>query len=137
MRDISDIHAVRQGTNLLAEFDQVFLKDADVPKKAIRSADGTDFGKAEVAIKLLMVADRMHMIKVYFTKGTVVPKHVHNDHSTIVCLQEGKLKLYIGDETFMAEPGDVWQHPRGVPHYHEALEDSYVLEIKSPASKTW
>ena len=137
MRDITDIQAIRQGTNLLAEFDQVFLKDAEIPKKPIRSADGTDFGKAEVSIKLLMVADRMHMLKVYFTKGTVVPQHVHNDHSTIVCLQEGKLKLYIGDEVFFAEPGDVWQHPRGVPHYHEALEDSYVLEIKSPASKTW
>lgn len=137
MRDITDIQATRQGSNLLAEFDQVFIKDAEVPKKLIRSADGTDFGKAEVSIKLLMVADRMHMLKVYFTKGTIVPQHVHNDHSTIVCLQEGKLKLYIGEDEFIANPGDVWQHPRGVPHYHEALEDSYVLEIKSPASKTW
>ena len=137
MRDITDIQATRHGSNLLAEFDQVFLKDAEVPKKLIRSADGTDFGKAEVSIKLLMVADRMHMLKVYFTKGTIVPKHVHTDHSTIVCLQEGKLKLYIGNDEFIANPGDVWQHPRGVPHYHEALEDSYVLEIKSPASKTW
>ena len=27
MRDISDIQAVRSGTNLLSEFDRVFLKD--------------------------------------------------------------------------------------------------------------
>lgn len=135
MRDITDINAVRPGTNLLAEFDRVFVKDADIPKTPIRSADGAQL--SNVAVKLLMVADRMHMLKVYFTKGSVVSEHVHTDHSTIVCLQEGHLRVYVGDEVFDARPGDVWQHPRGVPHYHEVLEDSYVIEIKSPASKTW
>jgi quercetin dioxygenase-like cupin family protein len=137
MRDISDIQAVRPGTNLLAEFDRVFLKDAEIPRVPIRSAEGAKFDRADVSIKLLMVADRMHMLKVYFKKGSVVPEHIHDDHSTICCLQEGKLRLHIGGETFDANPGDVWQHPRGVPHYHEVLEDSYVIEIKSPASKTW
>ena len=137
MRDIRDINAVRPGTNLLAEFGDVFLKDAQITKVPIRSADGVAFGNAAVEIKLLMVADRMHMLKAYFKKGTVVPKHVHQDHSTVVCLQEGALRVHIGDEVFFAKPGDVWQHPRGVPHFHEAAEDSYVIEIKSPASKTW
>lgn len=137
MRDHTDIQSVRPGTNLLAQFDQRFLKDSEVPKQPIRAADGVRFGDADVRIKLLMVADRMHMLKVYFSKGTIVPKHVHHDHSTIVRLQEGRLLVHIGDHSFHAEPGDVWQHPRGVWHNHEALEDSYVLEIKSPASKTW
>ena len=137
MRDISNIQAVRPGTNLLQEFDQVFLRDADVPKIRIGGAEGKKFDEAGVEIKLLMVADRMHMLKVYFKKGSVVPRHVHPDHSTIVCLQEGRLRVHIGEQSFMAKPGDVWQHPRGVPHYHEALEDSHVIEIKSPASKTW
>ena len=137
MRDITDIQAVRPGTNLLEEFDQVFLKDAQVPKIRIGGAEGKKFDEAGVEIKLLMVADRMHMLKVNFKKGSVVPRHVHPDHSTIVCLQQGRLRVHIGDESFMAKPGDVWQHPRGVPHYHEVLEDSHVIEIKSPASKTW
>jgi quercetin dioxygenase-like cupin family protein len=136
MRDIADIQAVRPGSNLLSEFDRVFLKDSDIPKVRIPGAEGKQFDH-EVWIKLLMVADRMHMLKVYFKKGAVVPKHVHEDHSTIVCLHEGKLRVHIGGQTFDARPGDVWQHPRGVPHYHEALEDSQVIEIKSPASKTW
>ena len=137
MRDITDIEAVRPGTNLLQEFDRVFLKDAQVPKIRIGGAEGAKFDEAGVEIKLLMVADRMHMLKVYFKKGSVVPRHVHEDHSTIVCLQQGSLRVHIGDQTFVAKPGDVWQHPRGVPHYHEVLEDSHVIEIKSPASKTW
>ncbi|HWI77966.1 MAG TPA: cupin domain-containing protein [Ramlibacter sp.] len=137
MRDIRDINAVRPGTNLLAEFGEVFLKDAQIPRVPIGQADGVQFGNAAVEIKLLMVADRMHMLKVFFKKGTVVPRHVHSDHSTVVCLQRGALRVHIGAQVFSAKPGDVWQHPRGVPHFHEALEDSYVIEIKSPASKTW
>jgi quercetin dioxygenase-like cupin family protein len=137
MRDITDIKPVRPGTNLLAEFGRVFVKDSEIPMQPIQSAAGVPFNGADVKVKLLMVGDRMHMLKVYFTKGTVVPVHVHNDHSTIVCLQKGKLKVNIGKESFVANPGDVWQHPRGVLHNHEALEDSYVIEIKSPAVKTW
>lgn len=137
MRDITDIKPVRPGTNLLQEFGRVFVKDSEIPKQPIHSADGVAFNDAKVQVKLLMVGDRMHMLKVYFDKGTTVPVHVHNDHSTIVCLEKGKLKVNIGNESFMANPGDVWQHPRGVPHNHEALEDSCVVEIKSPAVKTW
>lgn len=137
MRDIKDLKSVRPGTNLLTEFGRVFIKDSEIPIQPIESAEGMRFNDAAVKVKLLMVGDRMHMLKVYFTKGSVVPVHVHEDHSTIVCLQKGKLKVNIGDKSFMAGPGDVWQHPRGVPHNHEALEDSYVIEIKAPAVKTW
>lgn len=137
MRDIADLKATRPGTNLVAEFDRVFCKDHEIPVQRIESAEGATFADADVRLKLLMAADRMMMMKVYFTKGSVIPVHRHDDHSTIVCLQQGRLKVNIGGETFIANPGDVWQHPRGVPHNHEALEDSYVLEIKAPAVKTW
>jgi quercetin dioxygenase-like cupin family protein len=137
MRDIKDLQSVRPGTNLLTEFDRVFIKDSEIPIQPIASAEGVRFTNVDVKVKLLMVGDRMHMLKVYFTKGSVVPVHVHEDHSTIVCLQTGKLKVNIGGQSFIADPGDVWQHPRGVPHNHEALEDSYVIEIKAPAVKTW
>jgi quercetin dioxygenase-like cupin family protein len=137
MRDITDIKPVRPGTNLLAEFGRVFVKDSEIPMQPIHAADGVPFNGADVRVKLMHVGDRMHLLKVYFSKGTVVPVHVHNDHSTIVWLQKGRLKVNIGNESFMAKPGDVWQHPRGVPHNHEVLEDSQVVEIKSPAVKTW
>ena len=45
--------------------------------------------------------------------------------------------MRIGDAEFIAEPGDVWRHPAGVPHFSEALEESVQIEIKSPARKTW
>ncbi len=138
MRDITDIHAVRPGTSLTAEFDRVFVKDEEIPKHRIGIVGSLAFDeKSSVLIKLLMVADRMHMQKVFCTKGTVMPVHIHPDHSTVVRLQEGKMKLFIDGQTYIARPGDVWHHPRGVPHGHEALEDSHVIEIKSPAVKKW
>ena len=53
------------------------------------------------------------------------------------CLLYGKLRLHIGEQSFLAEPGDVWMHPQGVPHYSEALADSCQIEVKAPACKTW
>ena len=43
----------------------------------------------------------------------------------------------IDGQEFIAEPGDAWIHPRGVPHYSEALEDCVQVEVKSPPRKTW
>ena len=93
--------------------------------------------KALLTLKLLMVTADMHCLKVSRKKGFVDPTHSHDDHSTICCLLSGKLRLNIGNETYVAEPGDVWLHPQGVPHSSEALEDSSQIEVKAPACKTW
>jgi quercetin dioxygenase-like cupin family protein len=47
------------------------------------------------------------------------------------------MRLVIGGEAFIAEAGDCWIHPRGVPHFSEALEDCIQIEVKSPPRKTW
>ena len=46
-------------------------------------------------------------------------------------------RLVIGGKEFIAEAGDAWMHPRGVPHFSEALEDCIQVEVKSPPRKTW
>ncbi len=124
-------------TELLTPFNEIFIKDADIKKEKLLSVEGDDFDRAEVAIKLLMVVPEFHALKVYFTQGSIIPKHRHETHTSVCVLLSGKLKLFIGDEVFIADPGDVWQHPRGVLHWHEALEDSHKIEIKSPPCKTW
>jgi quercetin dioxygenase-like cupin family protein len=43
------------------------------------------------------------------------------------------VKSTVGSEVFIMGPGDVCRHPKGVPHGLEAIEDSLVVEIKSPA----
>ena len=47
------------------------------------------------------------------------------------------MRVVIEGEEFIAEPGATWVHRPGVRHYHEALEDSVQIEVKSPPTKTW
>ena len=47
------------------------------------------------------------------------------------------MRVVIAGETFIAEPGDSWIHRASVLHYHETLEDSVQLEVKSPPRKHW
>jgi hypothetical protein len=115
---------------------ELFRRDADIPETPITIVEGGSFDNPP-SIKLLMVTPDMHCLKVYRKKGFVDPRHTHDDHTTVCCLLYGKLRLHIGEESFLAEPGDVWLHPQGVPHYSEALADSCQIEVKAPACKTW
>jgi quercetin dioxygenase-like cupin family protein len=120
----------------LAPMKELFRRDEDIPEIELTGIEGVKFN-SPMAMKLLMVTPDMHCVKISQQKGFVDPKHSHDDHSTICCLLTGKLRLGIGDEAFLAEPGDVWLYPQGVPHSSEALEDSSQIEVKAPACKTW
>lgn len=90
-----------------------------------------------VTVKVLFATEVVVMLESYRAKGVVDPSHQHDDHETVCFLKSGKLKLFIGDEVFVAEPGDAWFHPKGVPHHAEALEESVQIEVKVPPRKTW
>jgi len=115
---------------------EVFRRDADIPTIQIKSVEGGTAGQLPT-MKLLMSTPDMNFLKIFRKKGELASRHAHTDHSTVCCLLSGKVKLFIGDETFIAEAGDVWMHPRGVIHQTEALEDSVQIEVKAPACKTW
>ena len=122
--------------HILQPTKELFRRDEEIPEMQVTEVEGEKF-ESPLTLKLLMVTPDMHCTKVSRKKGFVDPKHSHDDHSTICCLLTGKLRLYIGDRVFLAEPGDVWLHPQGVPHSSEALEDSSQIEVKAPACKTW
>jgi quercetin dioxygenase-like cupin family protein len=90
-----------------------------------------------LAIKALMATPDMLLMEVQRPRGRVDPRHVHADHDSICYLVSGKVRVVIGEEEFLAGPGDCWLHPAGVEHYHETLEDSVQIEIKSPPMRTW
>ena len=52
---------------------------------------------------------------------------------SIAYVVRGKVKSTVGSEVFIMGPGDVCRHPKGVLHGLEAIEESVVVEIKSPA----
>ena len=51
-------------------------------------------------------------------------------------LIEGRLRLTVGDETRVIEPGDMWHAPAGVEHGGEVLDGKPVVfvDVYSPAS---
>ena len=116
-----------------------FVKGNEVAPEAAKALEGSD-GQSEgyaLSFKPLMVGEHTSIIEVHRGKGLVDPVHAHGDHESLCYLVSGRMRVIIEDESFIAEPGDSWIHPPGVVHYHETLEDSVQLEVKSPAIKAW
>ncbi len=116
--------------------DAVFTRGAEVEEMRITRIEGAE-EIGELALKQLMVGNDMLCMQVRRKKGLRDPEHAHPDHESICYLVSGRMRVVIGAEEFIAEAGDCWVHKAGVLHYHETLEDSIQLEIKSPPRKTW
>ena len=67
--------------------------------------------------------------------GLTVVHELHRQlpHESLVYVVRGRVKTTVGNEVYVLGPGDVGCHPQGVPHTVEAIEESIVIEIKSPA----
>lgn len=116
-----------------------FIKNASISAETITSLEGHAEGTADKRLKIkpLLAGETMLFMEATRPQGLVDPEHAHPDHESICYLVSGRMRVVIQGESFIAEPGDAWVHPPGVKHYHEALEDSVQIEIKSPPTKTW
>ena len=114
-----------------------FRSGASVPDERITAVEGVIEEPGQLTIKPLLVGDDMLFLQAFKGKGMVDPIHQHDDHESIAYLVKGRMRLVIGGKEFIAEAGDAWMHPRGVPHFSEALEDCIQVEVKSPPRKTW
>lgn len=91
----------------------------------------------ECRLGLVIAGENALMTRSFRGKGLIDPPHRHDDHESIGMLISGRLHLTIDGEEFVAGPGDVWLHKRGVIHASVALEDCVQIEIKSPPRRTW
>jgi quercetin dioxygenase-like cupin family protein len=73
--------------------------------------------------------DRESLVQTYFKKGALVPRHEHNGPQWIYVLQGGLL-LTVGGQVITAREGDVVYVPAGAPHQAEAIDDTFVLDIR-------
>lgn len=128
--DVSEL--IKRDKNVVCrELDQVSFENIGI-------VAGVPIPKAELlSMKCLVATDSVIVLRVLKKKGFADPKHQHNDHDTVSTLVSGKVKNYIGEESFVSEVGSTWRHRPGVPHWSEALEDSVIIEIKTPPVKTW
>ena len=117
-----------------------FIHSNDIEGEPILSVEGakvTATAKVPPMVKVAIVTDQTLCTEVKRVGGHVGPWHTHMDHESVNYLVSGKMRLGIGDEEFIATPGSYWVHPIGVAHYAEHLEDSVVIELKFPPTRTW
>jgi quercetin dioxygenase-like cupin family protein len=87
----------------------------------------------------VIVGERMMLAHVYLAKGTIVPKHAH-DNEQLTYILEGALKFWIGEDgaqEVVVRAGEVLVIPSNVPHKAEALEDTLDVDVFNPPRQDW
>lgn len=80
--------------------------------------------------------ESMTLARVLLAQGAVVPVHEH-ENEQIATVLEGRLRFLVGDEERIVVAGETVPLAANVPHEVEALEDSVVLDVFSPARDDW
>ena len=106
-----------------------FYRWDDMPKEQV----------SETLDRRLITGDRVMLSHVYLKKGSVVPRHSHENEQITYILQGG-LRFWIGPdeaEVIDVRAGEVLHIPSFVQHKAEALEDTLDVDIFSPPREDW
>lgn len=95
----------------------------------IRVADG-------ILQKTLVYGEKTLMVEFHLDKDAILPLHSH-PHEQSGYLVRGKIRLTIGEEAHLVEPGDSWCIAGGIKHGAEIVEDSVAVEVFSPVRKEY
>jgi quercetin dioxygenase-like cupin family protein len=104
----------------------------DIPRETVIDGIG----------RRLFTGERMMLAQVYIKKGSIVPKHSH-ENEQLTWIQEGALRFWIGNEGApgyeerVVSAGEVMYIPSNVPHMAEALEDTLDVDVFSPPRQDW
>lgn len=106
-----------------------FYRWDDMPKEKVN----------ETLDRRLITGDRIMLSHVYLKKGSVVPRHSH-ENEQITYILEGGLRFWIGEdesEVIDVLAGEVLHIPSMVQHKAEALEDTLDVDVFSPPREDW
>lgn len=106
-------------------------KNSEVEGRKLTTVEGKPL-HGDVVVKPLMTGDHMTLLEVHYTPGAGASPHVHQ-HESLAYVVRGKVRMKVGEEEYVLNAGDVCKHPQGVLHSVEGIENSVVVEIKSPA----
>ncbi|HSR98551.1 MAG TPA: cupin domain-containing protein [Kofleriaceae bacterium] len=87
----------------------------------------------------VITSDRMMLAHVYLAKGSIVPRHSHENEQLTYILQ-GALKFWIGEDgaqELIVRAGEVLVIPSNVPHRAEALADTLDVDVFDPPRQDW
>jgi quercetin dioxygenase-like cupin family protein len=92
--------------------------------------DAIDLEKVtEMIARKTIVGAEETIAQAYFKKGALVPLHVHAGEQMIYVLQ-GALRALVDGEEMTVREGEVLHVGANVPHQAEALDDTFVLDVK-------
>jgi quercetin dioxygenase-like cupin family protein len=100
--------------------------------------DGGNFLKPVdgIEMKTFVHGDKSLLARFHLKKGSLLPEHSH-PHEQTGFMVSGKMKLFIGEEAFVAEPGDTWCIKGDVIHRAQVIEDSVAIEVFSPVREDY
>src|SRR6202521_4688869 len=107
-------------------------RNAEVAAVAGKAVEAKPMYGGDMLVKPLIKGDEMTFLEIHYAAGVGAPLHTH-PHKSIAYVVKGKVKSTVGSQDFIMGPGDACRHPKGVLHGLEAIEESVVVEIKSPA----
>ena len=106
-----------------------FYRWEDMPREKV----------SETLDRRLITGDRVMLTHVYLKKGSIVPRHAH-ENEQITYILEGGLRFWIGEdesEVIDVRAGEVLHIPSFVQHKAEALADTLDVDIFSPPREDW
>ena len=112
------------------------------PKPSVKFFRWSDMPKERVTDQIsrrLVTGERMMLAHVYLDKGSIVPKHSH-ENEQLTYILEGALHFRIGEdqkEEIDVRAGEVLWIPSNVPHQALALEDTLDVDVFSPPRQDW
>lgn len=87
----------------------------------------------------VITGERMMLAHVYLKKGSIVPRHSH-ENEQLTYILEGALRFKLGpegSEVLVVRAGEVLVIPSNVPHEAEALEDTLDVDVFNPPRQDW
>jgi len=106
-----------------------FFRWSDMPKERV----------TDQISRRLVTGERMMLAHVYLDKGSIVPKHLH-ENEQLTYILEGALRFWIGEdeeEEVIVRAGEVLWIPSNMPHKALALEDTLDVDVFSPPRQDW
>ena len=86
----------------------------------------------EMISRKIVTGEREMIGQIYLKRGAVVPMHSHESEQLTYVLQ-GALKFLVNGEEITVREGEVLHIPAHLEHQAEAIEDTFELDLFSPA----
>ena len=84
----------------------------------------------EMIARKAVVGAQGTLAQAYLKKGALVPLHAHAGEQMIYVLQ-GALRALVDGEEVTVREGEVLHVPAGAPHQAEALDDTFVMDVRT------